>query len=85
MTYEIEYDKQPQKFLEKSDRHVAKRIIDKIDEVLSNNPVPHDAKIIVGEYKVFRIRIGDYRALYRINYQAKKIVVFTIEHRSDIY
>ncbi len=85
MNYQIEYDKQPQKFVEKSDRHIALRLIGKIEEVLANNSVPHGAKAIVGEHGVFRVRIGDYRALYRINHTSKKIIVFKIEHRSDIY
>jgi len=85
MTFFVEYDKQPQKLLEKADKHIAKRIMDKIETALAENPVPHDAKTIVGEHGVFRIRIGDYRALYRINYQDKKILVFKIETRPHAY
>lgn len=62
------YDKQPVKFLNKLNKEINNRILDKIEEALANNPIPHDAKSIVGEHGVFRIRIGDYRALYRINY-----------------
>lgn len=85
MTFEIEYDKQPRKFLKKLEKHIAKRIIDRIDRILGNNPVPHDAKAIVGKHGVFRIRIGNYRALYRINYQNKKILIFKVDKRSRVY
>lgn len=85
MTFLIEYDKQPQKFLKKSDKHIAKRIMDKIDEVLPNNPVPKDAVSIVGEHGVFRIRIGDYRAIYRINYETNKIIIFKLDKRGKVY
>jgi len=61
------------------------RILDKIEETLSNNPVPHDVKSIVGEHGVFRIRIGSYRALYRVNYQESKIIIFKVDKRSKIY
>ncbi|MEK6887588.1 MAG: hypothetical protein AABX14_01440 [Candidatus Aenigmatarchaeota archaeon] len=54
MTFEIFYDKQPRKFLRKTDKHIAKRIMDKIDEAFANEPVPHDAKAIVGKHGVFR-------------------------------
>ncbi len=80
--YQIEYDIQPQKFLEKLDRHIAQRIMDKID-TLTVNPIPQNAKTIIGEHGVFRIRIGDYRALYRIAKQ--KIFVFKIDNRESIY
>ena len=52
---------------------------------MQNNAVPHDAKRIVGEHNVFRLRIGDYRALYRINYPENKIIVFKIDKRDRVY
>jgi mRNA interferase RelE/StbE len=76
------YDKQPQKFLKKCHPELARRILDKLDG-LSKGPVPSDAKRIVGETNVFRIRIGDYRALYRI--AEEKIVIFSIDKRSRVY
>ena len=85
MIFKIVYDKQPVKFLNKVNKKVSNRILDKIEETLSNDPVPHDAKSIVGEHGVFRIRIGDYRALYRINYSGSKIIVFKIDKRSKVY
>ena len=85
MVFEIVYDKQPIKFLNKLNKETNNRILDKIEETLSNDPVPHDAKSIVGEHGVFRIRIGDYRALYRINYSESKIIVFKIDKRSKVY
>lgn len=85
MTFFIYYDNQPLNFLKKSDKHLSNRIIDKIEELLPNNPVPHTAKSIIGEQGVFRIRIGDYRALYRIDYSEKKIIIFFIEKRSKVY
>ena len=85
MVFEIVYDKQPAKFLNKLNKETNNRILDKIEETLANNPVPRDAKSIVGKHGVFRIRIGDYRALYRINYQESKIIVLKIDKRSKVY
>lgn len=85
MIFSIEYDKQPAKFLKKCDKPIAKRIMDKMEAVLINNPIPHDSKAIIGEHGVFRIRIGDYRTLYRTNYSEHRIVVFKLEKRSKVY
>ena len=85
MIFSIEYDKQPVSFIKKSDKHIAKRITDKIEELLSNNPVPHTSLTIAGEHGVYRIRIGEYRAVYRINYESKKIIVFNLDKRSKVY
>ncbi len=83
MKLQIFYDKQPKKFLKKFDEHQIKRILDKID-ILSTNPVPHDSKPIVNQHNVFRIRLGDIRVLYRLNYEEKKIV-FNIDNREKAY
>ncbi|MFW5705256.1 MAG: type II toxin-antitoxin system RelE family toxin [Nanoarchaeota archaeon] len=83
MKLQIFYDKQPKKFLKKLDKHQIKRILDKID-ILSTNPVPHDSKSIVNQHNVFRIRLGDIRVLYRLNYEEKKIV-FNIDNREKAY
>ena len=85
MTFSIEYDKQPQDFFKKSDKHIVKRIMDKIDELLINDPVPHKAKSVVGEHGVFRIRIGNYRALYRINYKEAKIIIYKVDKRPKVF
>jgi mRNA interferase RelE/StbE len=85
MSFIIFYDNQPSNFLKKLDKQISKRILDKIDESLKSNPVPHDAKIIVGEHGIFRLRIGDYRALYRVNYTEKKIIIVKIDKRERVY
>jgi mRNA interferase RelE/StbE len=85
MSFEINYDNQPVKFLKKLNKNIAKRILDKIDDLLINNPVPHNSQAIVGEHGVFRIRIGYYRVLYRIKYESKKIIIVKIDKRERVY
>jgi mRNA interferase RelE/StbE len=85
MSFEIEYDSQPQKFLRKQESNIAKRIVDKIEEVLPDNPVPQNAKSLVDQHSCFRIRIGDWRVLYRINYQENRIIIFKIDKRPRAY
>jgi len=47
--------------------------------------VPHGAKAVVGEHGVFRIRIGDYRTIYRVNHEQNKIIIVKIDKRSKVY
>ncbi|NCN98648.1 plasmid stabilization protein [Candidatus Pacearchaeota archaeon CG10_big_fil_rev_8_21_14_0_10_35_219] len=85
MSLKIDYDNQPRKFLKNQDKTTVKRIMDKID-TLSLNPIPHDAKRVLGyELPTFRIRIGKHRALYRVNYEEKKIIVVKIDKRDKVY
>lgn len=66
--FEVKIDNQPQDFLKKCEKILFERINKKLNE-LKENPVPHDAKRVVGyELPTFRVRIGKYRTLYRINY-----------------
>lgn len=85
MTFSVDYDNQPIKFLKNQDKHIAKRIMDKIDETLPNNPVPHNAVSLVSQQRCFRIRIGDYRVLYRVEHKSNKIVIFKLDKRPRAY
>lgn len=85
MSYLVLYDTQPRKYLEKLNKTEARRIIEKIESILSLHPIPRDAKPIVGEHGAFRIRIGDFRALYRVEFQNGKVIIFKIDKRSRIY
>lgn len=82
---DIKLDKQPEKFLKNCENILFNRITSKLKE-LKEKPVPHDSKRVIGyELPTFRIRIGKYRALYRINYETKTIIVVKIDHRENVY
>ncbi|MBI5392367.1 type II toxin-antitoxin system RelE/ParE family toxin [Candidatus Woesearchaeota archaeon] len=85
MNFEITYDNQPLRFLKNQSIDVKLRIIDKIETILITNPVPSDAKSIKTMHGVFRIRIGKWRVLYRINYEEKTIIIVAIDHRENVY
>jgi len=83
--FDVKYDKQPEHFLGKCENEIFEWISNKI-ETLKLNPVPHDAKRVLGyELPTFRIRIGKYRVLYRVNYEEKRIVVVKIDKREKVY
>jgi mRNA interferase RelE/StbE len=84
--YAITYSLHAQKFLDKLDRLVKKRIMGRIKR-LEENPVPSDAKFLSRHKndRVFRYRIGAYRALYKIKEQDKTILISKIDKRSRVY
>ena len=81
----IVLDKQPQKFLDKCDNELFDRITNKL-ESLRENPFPQEAKRLQ-DYNLptFRIRIGKYRVLYRIDNKENLIVVVYIDKRDRVY
>lgn len=83
--FEIKLDKQAEHFMTKCEEELFERISNKL-EALKQNPVPHDAKRALGyELPTFRVRIGKYRALYRINHEEKRIIVVKIDKRDKVY
>ncbi|MDO8564334.1 MAG: type II toxin-antitoxin system RelE/ParE family toxin [Nanoarchaeota archaeon] len=84
--FNIDFADKSKKFLKKLDKHIAIRIVDKLEN-LKDNPVPSDSVFIGREEgeKVFRYRIGDYRALYKLKESEKIILVIKIDKRSKVY
>ena len=83
--FEIKLDKQPEYFLSRCENEIFERDSEKL-EMLKSNPVPHDSRRVLGyELPVFRIRVGKYRVLYRLNYESLKIIVVKIDKRSRVY
>ena len=83
--FEAFLDKQPVKFLEKCESSLYDRLVEKINK-LKIEPAPQDAKRIVGRGEpVFRVRVGKYRILYRINYIENRVIIVEIDHRERIY
>ena len=84
--YNVELSERAQEFLNKLDNHLKGRIENSLRR-LKENPIPSDAKFIgrdKGE-KVFRYRIGDYRALYKIKDKEKMVLVAKIDKRPKVY
>lgn len=83
--FSVSYSKQARKFLLESEKTLAKRLVKKIEQ-LTGKPFMHDTKIVEGyTEKLFRVRVGDYRILYEIDYSNKLIGIVKIEHRSKAY
>ena len=72
--------------MEKLDKHIRDRLKERLKR-LGEVPVPSDAKFIYrdNEDKVFRYRIGDYRALYKVKDKEKIVLIAKMDKRPRIY
>jgi mRNA interferase RelE/StbE len=52
---------------------------------LAEEPHPHGSKKLRGEESLYRIRIGDYRAIYRVDDDRLIVLVINVGNRKDIY
>ncbi|MEM1587311.1 MAG: type II toxin-antitoxin system RelE/ParE family toxin [Candidatus Bathyarchaeia archaeon] len=64
------------------DRH---RIIDRIRGLENFPKVRLDIVKVAGEKDTFRLRVGDYRALFRVYEREKIIVIVKIDLRRRVY
>jgi len=71
--------------LKKLDRKIAKKVVDKVKEYLVNDPIELGSPL-KGHLKGFyRYRIGEYRVIYAMDHEEKKIIILNVNHRSKIY
>jgi len=71
--------------LERLDKPVAQRILDKINWLAENIDLI-DPEQLTGEWKkVYKLRVGDYRVLYTFDNVDKNIVIHLIRHRREVY
>ncbi len=82
--YKIELLKSAKKELSKLPRDVQERIRDKID-TLKTNPYPSDVKKLKNGDGRLRIRIGNYRVIYKVEKNILVVLVIKIGHRRQIY
>ncbi|MBS3158067.1 type II toxin-antitoxin system RelE/ParE family toxin [Candidatus Woesearchaeota archaeon] len=82
MTYTIGWNNQPVKFLKKLPVSIANRIIHKIESI-TDDPF-HYLEHYEGA-DVYKLRIGDYRALIEVDFASKILKVRVIGNRGNIY
>ena len=83
MSYEIKIKRKAQKSLSKIPEPFQSKIIESIRR-LSEDPFPMQSKKLTGR-DGWRIRIGNYRAIYEVLNNELIILVLNIAHRKDIY
>lgn len=85
MTYRIEFRPAARRDLKDLPRDVLDRVSRKIS-ALAENPRPLGVEKLSGsEEDFYRIRVGDYRVLYRIEDKVLLIIIIKSRHRREVY
>jgi len=82
MIFQVLYDPNAEKQLDKLPRDIAKRIIKKMREV---GETGHGIETLKDEKYKYKVRVGDYRILIDITYNPNTVWVRYIDHRGRIY
>lgn len=65
-------------------RRVRARIVSRIQS-LARNPRPPGSQKLAGDEERYRIRQGAHRIVYRVDDDARRVEIFKIGHRRDVY
>ena len=82
--YAIVFARPARKELQALDHTAAIRILKRI-EVLAMEPRPSGVKKLEGAVDLWRIRVGDWRVVYRISDSKRLVDVIAVRHRRDAY
>jgi mRNA interferase RelE/StbE len=84
MAYRIEVTPRARKDLRTLSMRERQIMADQID-ALKNDPRPQGCKKLKGREDFYRIRVGDYRMVYRIEDKILLILIVRIGDRKEIY
>ncbi|MEI6862024.1 MAG: type II toxin-antitoxin system RelE/ParE family toxin [Verrucomicrobiota bacterium] len=52
---------------------------------LAIEPFPHGSQKLAGSEHTYRIRIGDYRVIYEVLTELRRVEIQRVRHRKDVY
>ncbi|MED0675269.1 type II toxin-antitoxin system RelE/ParE family toxin [Aneurinibacillus thermoaerophilus] len=82
--YKLIYHKEAVKFIAKQEKAIQERIAIGLKGLLEIPP-QGDIKNMKGHVGLYRLRIGTYRVLFRIDHNEQIIYIEAIGNRGDIY
>jgi len=82
--YSVSFARSARKELQALDASVATRVLRRL-EALSISPRPTGVIKIEGADDLWRLRVGDWRVIYRISDREKLVDIIAIRHRKDAY
>lgn len=84
MAYRVSIDPAAMRELKKLAPKVRQGVSDAIS-ALAADPRPDGVRKLAGSKDSYRLRVGDYRVLYRITDKALLVLVVKVGHRKDVY
>ncbi len=85
IVYTVHVERRVERELRRLPQDVLRRI-DAMFRRLANNPRPRGVVKLSGRTgSGWRVRVGEYRILYRIDDNARRVEVYRIKHRREAY
>lgn len=84
MPNRIEFTTRAARDLKALEKPVLKRVAARID-TLAKDPRPPSSKLLQGNERLYRIRVGDYRVIYEIEDRTVLVLIIRVGHRREAY
>jgi mRNA interferase RelE/StbE len=82
--YEITFRRSVKNDIKKIPKKDLEKIFLSIEN-LKSNPIPKQTIKLKGSDSMYRIREGDYRIVYEIEFNSVKITIIRVRHRTNVY
>lgn len=82
--YAVLFARSARKELQNLDPQVARRIIKQIESLVTD-PRPSGVVKLEGATDLWRIRVGQWRVVYRISDSDRLVDIISVRHHSDVY
>ena len=82
--YAVSFARSARKELQNLDPQVARRILKQIESLVAN-PRPSGVVKLEGASDLWRIRVGEWRVVYRISDRDRLVDINAVRHRRDAY
>jgi mRNA interferase RelE/StbE len=83
-SYEIEWKGSAERELRGIDRQYIPRILEAV-ETLTENPFPLQSNKLRGGELSYRLRVGDYRVIYQVDLEKRRVDIYHVRHRKEAY
>ncbi|KKU02673.1 MAG: Addiction module toxin, RelE/StbE family [Candidatus Amesbacteria bacterium GW2011_GWB1_47_26] len=85
-SYQVEYLPLTEKFFKKHPANLCSQILEKVD-LVARDPFAPNSNLtqLKDPISGFRLRIGDFRIIYVLDKENRRLVVVKIDHRSSVY
>lgn len=83
-SFEILWKGSAEREIRRIDPPQISRLVTAVDS-LSKNPFPTTCCKLEGAKSIYRIPVGDYRIVYGVESKERRIIIYHIRHRKDVY
>jgi mRNA interferase RelE/StbE len=84
VAYQVEFDRPSLRQFDALPKQLQKRIGPRID-ALGQNPRPPGAVKLRGAENLYRTRMGNYRIVYQVLDDQRRVIVTAVAHRGSVY